>query len=108
MNEHMRTNSGIEDITTELAVLGEQIDRETAEQTQIKKDAESLARRFRSNPGELALFNEKNDSHFENADEIVQHVQNRDHLGIIENFFTWCDQQPKDEPLPDDPDSILD
>ena len=60
VNEHLRTHSGsaIQDATTQLAVMGNEIDRQVAAEEKLKNEAKPLIERFERYPAQFEVFNE--------------------------------------------------
>jgi hypothetical protein len=59
LNEHKRTQSGsaIDDATTTLVVMGNELDRQAAENDKFKADVKKVIERFERYPAQFEMFN---------------------------------------------------
>ena len=98
VNEHLRTHSGsaIQDATTQLVVMGNEIDRQVAAEEKLKNEAKPLIERFERYPEQFEIFNKvirKPDFNgFDTTGQLFDAVQTQQNLQGIKDFFDQFDR----------------
>ena len=97
VNEHLRTHSGsaIQDATTQLAVMGNEIDRQVAAEEKLKNEAKPLIERFERYPAQFETFNKVirtgDFNGFDTTGQLFDAVQTQQNLQGIKDFFNQYD-----------------
>ena len=98
VNEHLRSHSGsaIQDATTQLAVMGNEIDRQVAAEEKLKNEAKPVIERFERYPAQFEIFNKvirKPDFNgFETIEALSDAVRTQENLQSIKDFFAQYDR----------------
>ena len=109
LNEHKRTQSGsaIDDATTTLLVMGNELDRQAAEDDKFKAELKPLIQRFQSHPDQFDAFNKviRSDQFngFDTIDALQDATTTRENLQGLKDFFTQYDRG--DIVIPNDDES---
>ena len=97
-NEHRRTQSGsaIDDAATTLIVMGNELDRQAAEDDKLKAELRPLIQRFQTYPVQFDAFNNAirggQSTGFDTIDALQDAVTTRDNLQVIKDFFAAFDR----------------
>jgi hypothetical protein len=118
LNEHKRTQSGsaIDDATTTLVVMGNELDRQAAEDDKFKAELKPLVERFERYPAQFNAFNEvirtEQFNGFDTIEDLQDGINTKENLQALKDFFTAFDRGEiviqKDDESNDDESSDVD
>ena len=96
LNEFMRTHSdsSVQDATTTLTVVADELDRQVAADEKLREETKILTKRFRENPNVFTAFNRHVcgiSPWYKSVDELENRITSQEALNSLKEFFAEYD-----------------